>query len=392
MAELHFSDRMEGVSGSAIREIFKIVQKGNVISFAGGNPNPKTFPQEALADISARILRDNGAVILQYGQTEGWAPLYESIWQVLKPRGINPIEGGILPLTGSSQGIELFTKLMINPGDVILAEAPTFLGALQTFFSYQANVIGVKMDDNGMDMEDLERKIKAHHPKFIYTIPTFQNPTGVCLSNDRRQRMAELAAQYGVFILEDDPYCELRYLGDPQPSIMSFDQKGLVIHLMTFSKTVSPGLRLGAAVGNPTVIRKMVVAKQGADVHTANLNQAMVDAYIREGHYFNHVREILPSYKAQMEAMLDMFSLFPPEISYTRPSGGLFIWVELPEGQDAQAMLEKAVEAGVAYVPGQHFYAKDPKPNTMRLNFSASTPEQIRKGMEILANLLKTSR
>ena len=387
--EYRFAERMEKLTGSAIREIFKLLGQPGIISFAGGMPSQKSFPVEEIAQISQELIESNGVAILQYGNTEGWDPLRESVRQIIQGRGIEAKMENILTLTGSSQGIELFTKLMINPGDTILCEAPSFLGALQTFASYQANVVGVQMDEDGMILEDLEEKIKLHTPKFLYTIPTFQNPMGVSLSNARRQRVAELTARYGVMVLEDDPYCDLRYEGEAQPSIKSFDDADNVIHLLSFSKTISPGLRVGAAIGNPQVIRKMAIAKQGMDTHTSNLSQAIVDAYIRSGRYQEHIREILPDYRDQRDAMLGRIREFPSGVTYTQPKGGLFIWAELPEAVNATELLKQAVEHNVAYIPGEHFYAQPGHSNTMRLNFSACPCETIQRGMDILKGVIE---
>lgn len=386
--QTHLANRMDGLTGSAIREIFKLLSDPSIISFAGGNPSVKSFPTEELADLSAQLLRDKGGVLLQYGTTEGYAPLRESLLSVIKERGIDAATDQVITLTGSSQGIELFTKVLIDPGDVILCESPTFLGALQTFASYQAKVIGVPMDSQGMDIVQLEKDIQAYHPKFIYTIPTFQNPTGVNLSLERRRKMAELADKYDVYILEDDPYGSLRYQGRALPSIKSFDKSGRVMHLISFSKTVSPGLRVGAAIGDPSLLRPMTVAKQGMDTHTNNLAQAMVDAYIRSGRYFEHIQEIIPAYRAQLETMLAGFEHFPASCTHTAPEGGLFIWVELPCGIDTLPLLEKAVARKVAYIPGTHFFADGGHANTLRLNFSASEPARIAEGMKILGSLL----
>lgn len=385
----HLATRMDGLNGSAIREIFKLLSDPSIISFAGGNPSVKSFPTEEMAALSAQLLRDKGDVLLQYGTTEGYAPLRESLLEVLAERNIQTTPDHIITLTGSSQGIELFTKVLINPGDVILCESPTFLGALQTFATYQAKVIGIPMDENGMDVDVLEQQIRACHPKFIYTIPTYQNPTGTKMSLERRQKIAALAEQYDVLVLEDDPYGSLRYEGDALPSIKSFDTTGHVVHLISFSKTVSPGLRVGAAIGDASLLRPMTVAKQGMDTHTNNLAQAMVDAYIRSGRYFEHVQEILPGYREQLRTMLEGFSHFPESCTHTVPQGGLFVWAELPEGVDTLPLLQTAVAHKVAYIPGTHFYPDGGHANTLRLNFSASEPDRIAQGMKILGDLLK---
>ena len=387
--QYEYAKRMGGLSGSAIREILKMTADPSVISFAGGMPSASSFPTEELAQISSDLLRSQGTQILQYGTTEGWGPLRESMAEVVAPRGIACKPENVLILTGSSQGIELFTKVMIDPGDVILCEAPTFLGALQTFHSYEAKVVGIPMDDDGVNLQALEDAMKAYKPKFFYTIPTFQNPSGCTMSLDKRKRVAQLAETYDTLILEDDPYGSLRYAGEALPSIASFDENGRVMHLISFSKTISPGLRVGAAVGNPDLLRRMTINKQGADTHTSNLSQAVVDAYIRNGRFFAHIDEVLGGYREQLNTMLDCFAEFPQGTTYTRPEGGLFIWCELPGGINAEKLMQEAVARKVAYVPGTFFYPDLGHENTLRLNFSASEPERIRQGMHILAELIK---
>lgn len=384
-----FAERMQGVTGSAIREIFKLAGQQDIISFAGGLPSPASLPAEELADVSADVLRKDGSRVLQYGATEGWASLRESVCEVVKDRGIADAQlENVTILTGSSQGIELATKLFINPGDVVLCEAPTFLGALQTFYSYEANVIGINMQDDGMDMDMLEQKIIECKPRLIYTIPTFQNPAGVTMSLAKRQRMAKLAEKYNVLVVEDDPYRDLRYAGEALPCIKSFDKAGMVLHLMSFSKTISPGLRVGAAIGNKDILRKLTVAKQGMDTHTSNLSQAVVDAYIRSGRYMQHIQEVVPAYRVQLSTMLSALESYPGGTRYTRPEGGLFVWLTLPEGIDAEPLLQQAIERKVAFIPGTHFYPGGGHENTLRLNFSASSPEQITEGMERLKQLI----
>ena len=387
--QYEYAKRMGGLSGSAIREILKMTADPSVISFAGGMPSASSFPTEELAQISSELLLSQGTQILQYGTTEGWGPLRESMREVMAPRGIDCKPENVLILTGSSQGIELFTKVMIDPGDVILCEAPTFLGALQTFHSYEAKVIGIPMDADGVNIDALEAAMKAHKPKFFYTIPTFQNPSGCTMSLEKRQRVALLAETYDTLILEDDPYGSLRYTGHALPSIASFDKSGRVMHLVSFSKTISPGLRVGAAVGNPDMLRRMTINKQGADTHTSNLSQAVVDAYIRRGRFFPHIDEVLGGYREQLNTMLNCFSEFPAGTTYTRPEGGLFIWCELPGGIDAEKLMQEAVARKVAYVPGTFFYPDLGHTNTLRLNFSASDPARIAQGMHILAELIQ---
>ncbi len=382
-----FATRMNSLSGSAIREILKMMGDPQIISFGGGMPSAKSFPTKTLADLSASLIKEQGTSILQYGTTEGWTPLRESMTEVMRPRGIKCTRENVLILTGSCQGIELFTKVMINPGDVILCESPTFLGALQIFKSYQAKVVGIEMDEDGVNIEALEKAMEAYDPKFFYTIPTFQNPTGCTMSMDKRRRVVELANRYDTLVLEDDPYGNLRYSGEAIQAVASLDTEGRVMHLNSFSKTVSPGLRVGAAIGNPEILRAMVVNKQGADTHTSNLSQAVVDAYIRGGYYFKHIEELLPPYRAQLNAMLDAFEYFPKGTHHTAPEGGLFVWCELPDTLNAKELTALAVERKVAYVPGTFFYPGGGHLRTMRLNFSACEPDRIQEGMKRLGAL-----
>lgn len=383
-----YAERMSTVTGSAIRELLKLLANPDMISFAGGFPAPSTFPASEVARITSDLMQNQGPAVLQYGATEGWMPLRESAVELVKTKGVTAKVENILTLTGSSQGIELLTKVMINPGDAMLVEAPTFLGALQTFNTYQAKIVPLTMDDEGIIIEELEEKIKAHKPKLIYLIPTFQNPTGKTLPLERRKRVAELASKYQTLVIEDDPYGELRYRGEKLPAIKSFDKTGNVIMLNSFSKTVSPGLRVGMAVGEPEVLRKMVIAKQGMDTHTSNLSQAIIDRLLREGLYEPHVKENCEMYKAQMDVMLDAIAKdFPKGVKCTKPDGGLFIWAELPEQIRALDVLNKAIERNVAYIPGEHFFCDGQGKNTIRLNFSMCSPEKIKKGIGILGEI-----
>ncbi|MGI6168796.1 MAG: PLP-dependent aminotransferase family protein [Christensenellales bacterium] len=381
-----FADRLDGITGSAIREIFKMLADPNIISFAGGNPDPSTFPKDALQEISDELLRTQGATVLQYGITEGWPALRESIARMVGRRGIRAQVENVLTLTGSSQGIDLLARIFLNPGDSVLVESPTFLGALQTFRTYQANLVPVEMDEEGILMDELERKMAQYSPKLLYIIPTFQNPSGRKLSLQRREKVARLAEKYGVVVVEDDPYGDLRYEGEALPAIKSFDGVGQVVHLLSFSKIISPGLRVGAAVGAPDILAKMVICKQGADTHTSNLSQAMVDAYIRRGGLEQHIEQVCVQYKEKRDVMLE--KLDELGIVHTVPQGGLFIWCELERGKDAKEVLKDAVDRGVAFIPGTHFYAAGGYENTFRLNFSNATVEGIRRGMDLLAQCI----
>jgi 2-aminoadipate transaminase len=385
-----FADRLNGVMGSAIRQIFTLLADPEIISFAGGNPSPDSFPEDALSRLAAEIIRDDGRKVLQYGVTAGIPSLKETVLNRLSKIGIRADAGEIIITSGSSQGINLAARVFLNPGDRILVESPTFLGALQTFYLYQADVKSVRMDECGLIPEDLEKKIKQHRPKFLYTIPTFQNPTGRTLSEARRKQVLEICERYDVLVLEDDPYRDLRYSGDALLPIKSMDTSGRVIYLYSFSKIISPGLRVCAAVADKEIIAKFNICKQGEDVHTANLSQALVDAYCRSGQLENHIAETNAMYSKQLQAMLELLRAeFPKEVKYTQPEGGLFIWAELPEGIDAKAVFEKSLEKKVVFVPGEHFYCEAPRKNTLRLNYSMASIQQIETGMRRLAEVIK---
>ena len=386
---MEFAKRMSMVTGSAIREIFALLEQPGMISFAGGNPAPDCFPNEEVARIASDLILRKGCDILQYGGTPGLACLKRTVIGMAEQRGIYASPQQVIITSGATQGIGLAAKTLINPGDVILAESPTFIGALQTFLTYEADVRGVQMDEHGMDIDALEEAIKKHKPKFVYTIPTFQNPSGRTLSEQRRKDMVKVCEEHGVLILEDDPYCDLRYSGEPVPPIKSFDVSDSVIYLLSFSKIVSPGLRVGAAIADESIIAKFGVAKQGEDLHTSNLSQEVVDAYVNSGSLPAHIAHINEVYKEKRDAMLSKLESFPEGVSYTKPDGGLFIWVTLPEGADAMPIFKKGVEQKVAFVPGTHFFPDGGGENTMRLNFSMASLEQIDKGMDILKKVIE---
>ena len=387
ISQIRFASRFDKVTGSAIREIFKVIAQPGMISFAGGNPSPDALPDALVSELSRYVLEQDGKAILQYGATEGYRPFVESLKAyVSKQLGVEI--PAVLPVTGSTQAMDLLCKALIDPGDTVLVENPSFLGNLQCLKLYQANLVPVESDDQGLLPDDLEKKIQQYHPKLLYTIPTFQNPTGKSLPEDRRKAVAELANKYGMVVAEDDPYRDLRYRGTAAPSIKSFDENGWVMFLGSFSKIISPGLRVGYIAGNADIIRKCTVGKQSTDVHTSNLNQAIVDQFLRRDLLPEHIRTICAGYGAKMDRMLSSLEAFPAGVRFTRPEGGLFIWAELPEKIDAVSMLSKAVERKVAYVPGTYFCVDGGHLNTIRLNFSNSTPEQIDTGMAALREII----
>ena len=390
-SRLRFASRFDGITGSAIREIFKMIAKPGMISFAGGNPALSALPDGQVAKIAAQVLRDNGKAILQYGATEGYPPFVESLKHYAE--GVIGREvPQVLPVTGSTQAMDLLCKALINPGDVILIENPSFLGNIQCMRLYEAQLVPVETDEHGVIPEKLEEAARTYHPKMLYIIPTFQNPTGITLSADRRRPIAEIAAKYGFVVAEDDPYRDLRYAGEGALPIKHYDEDGWVVFLGSFSKVISPGLRVGYMAGDADILRKCTIGKQSSDVHTANLNQAIVDQYLRQDLLPPHIRAISASYREQMEAMLGELAAFPEGTRYTRPEGGLFIWVTLPEGMNALSLLQQAVARKVAYVPGTHFYVDGGHENTLRLNFSNSTLPQIHEGMGILRELIAAAR
>ena len=385
-----FAHRFDTVTGSAIREIFKVIAQPGMISFAGGNPAASALPDELVSRYCVQVLQENGKAILQYGATEGYTPLVESLKVYLQDMLKIDIPA-VLPVTGSTQAMDLLCKAFIDPGDVILVENPSFLGNMQCMKLYQANMIPLESDDEGIIIESLEKLAKEYHPKLLYIIPTFQNPTGKTLPMERRKKVAELASKYNFIVAEDDPYRDLRYSGEPLPSIKSFDTDGHVVFMGSFSKIISPGLRVGYMVGTEEIIRKCTIGKQSSDVHTSNLTQAVVDRFLRDNVLPGHIASICASYRDQMNAMLEELESFPAGTKWTKPQGGLFIWVELPVGLDALEILQKAIEKKVAFVPGTHFCADGGHENTLRLNFSNSSIEQIRTGMTALREIIAKS-
>ncbi len=391
--EEKFARHMRPINGSAIREIFKLLARPGMISFAGGNPSNTALEPEVISRLSAQVLEKYGATLLQYGATDGFGPFRESAAAFLNTEGVRCDASQVLPVQGGSQAFDLLLKALIDPGDVVLCESPTFLGAIQAMREYNAKLVAMPTDDEGVIVEAAEALIKKHRPKLMYVIPTFQNPTGITLSLERRKALAALANEYGVVIAEDDPYRDLRYRGEALPPIQSFDEGGWVVYMSSFSKYIAPGMRLGAAaVTNPLLLRKMVIGKQSADVHSPLLNQAIVDAYLREGLMPGHLQRICGDYRKQLDAMLAGFEHFPAGTKHTVPQGGLFVWAELPEGVDGLAAFDAAVEAGVAFVPGTHFYPDGGHLNTLRLNFSMCDIPTIEEGMRKLGGVIGTMR
>ena len=389
---MQIAERMQGVSGSAIRELFKLLGDPAIISFGGGNPSKACFPKEVIREITDELLRDKADILLQYGATEGYMPLRRAYLDYILPgNGLHGELDNVLALTGSMQGLDLLCKAVINPGDVVLVEEPSFLGALQTFHVAQAKLVTVPIHADGIHADELEEVVRKYHPVMFYCIPTFQNPSGYVTGAATRKRIAELAAEYNMLVIEDDPYAALRFSGEKEPTIKSFDTSDNVIVLTSFSKTISPGLRVALCYGNKDLVRKMTIAKQGSDTHSPNLNQAIVAEFINRGYMDKHIEFISGVYAKSANCMIEaMDKYFPEWVRYERPVGGLFIWCTLPEGWEADKLCRRAVERKVAFVPGEPFHTTPGAgKNTFRLNFSAEPEERIEEGIKRLGDLLR---
>ena len=389
---MQIAERMQGVSGSAIRELFKLLGDPEIISFGGGNPAKECFPKEDIRAITDELLLEKSDILLQYGATEGYLPLRKAyIEKILPDLGLTAKLENVLALTGSMQGLDLICKTVINPGDVVLVEEPSFLGALQTFNVAQAKLVPVPLHTDGLHVDELEALVREHKPVMFYTIPTFQNPTSWVSGVEARKAIARLAAEYDMLVIEDDPYAALRFSGKKLPTIKSFDTSDNVILLSSFSKTISPGMRVALCCGNPELIHKMTIAKQGTDTHSPNLNQAIIAEYLNRDLLPAHIAEISKVYANSARIMTEaMDEHFPDWVDYEKPVGGLFIWCTLPEGWDAQEVFNRAVERKVAFVPGEPFFSvRGRGKNTFRLNFSAEPEARIREGIKRLGGLLK---
>ena len=396
--EYRYAQRTQRMGSSAIRELLKYTEKPDIISFAGGLPAPDVFPVEEFAAACERVLREQGAIALQYSTTEGYLPLREMIARHSANYGIKITPENVLITSGSQQALDILGKIFIDPGDRILVESPTYLAAIQAWKTYGAEFITVPMDKDGMNTDYLEEALRVG-PKFIYVLPNFQNPTGVTLSLERRHRLFALADQYGVPIVEDDPYGQLRFEGEHLPSIVVLDgqfrddstpcYRGNVIYLSTFSKTLAPGIRLGWVIAPPEVIRKLVEAKQGSDLHTATFNQMVAYEVSRGGFLDRHIRLIRKVYGERRDLMLAaMDRFFPPGVDWTHPQGGLFLWGTMPTYIDAGDLLTACLERKVAFVPGEPFHPDGGGKNTMRINFSNATHEEIQEGISRIGSTI----
>ncbi len=391
--EYKFSDRVLNLKPSAIREIFKYAADPTYISLSAGNPSPDAFPAKELADISAKLMQDEPILALQYSQTEGYTPLRQHIKKYMyEKHNVGRDFDDVIITTGAQQVMDLFTKSILNEGESVICEAPSFIGSLNDFRSYQSKLIGIPMDSDGMNMEALEEALKTEkNVKFIYTIPNFQNPSGITMSLEKRHRMYELAKQYGVMILEDNPYGDLRYEGEALPSIKSFDEDGIVMYAGSFSKVISPGMRVAYAIGPKPILQKMTVCKQGQDVHTNIWSQVLCYRFMTEYDFDAHLEKLRSIYTKKRALLLDLMEKnLAPHITWDDFNGGLFAWCHLPKNVDMQAFVQKALEKKVCVVPGTAFLTdENVSCDAFRINFSTPTDEQLTRGIELLGEAIR---
>jgi 2-aminoadipate transaminase len=389
-----FAERTGVMRSSAMRDLMAITARPEVISLAGGLPDTSTFPPQSFAAQMTRIAQESAAEALQYGPTEGFEETKDCILEVMGAEGMLPDPDDIIVTTGGQQAIDLVCKTLIDPGDVIVCEAPSYPGALSVFSSYQADVVQVECDEDGMQVEVLERllgelRAEGRRPKFIYSVPSFQNPAGVTMSLERRQRLVELARAQELLVVEDNPYGLLRYGGEPMPPLYQLDGGDFVIYIGTFSKILSPGIRLGWAVAPPPVMEKIVLGKQAADLCTSTLTQYFVREYFAERRWQRYIDDLVELYRGRRDTMLEALrTYFPAEATWTEPEGGLFIWATLPDYIDTSDLLARALRADVAFVPGAAAYLDGRGRQSMRLNFSGVGDEEIREGVRRIGKVI----
>lgn len=391
------SKRASGLKRSAIRELLKLAERPDIISFAGGLPDPETFPHDELAEIAADELRRNYRNVLQYGISEGSQTLRRAVIEWLKPQGLDVSMEQILVTTASQQGLDLLAKAFLDPGDVVFCGLPTYLGAIQAFSLFQADKIGIPLEEDGMDLDVLEARISearraGKRLKAIYVIPDFQNPTGITMSLAKRKRLLEIARREELLIFEDNPYGQLRFDGEPIPSLRSMDPDGRVLLLLTFSKLLAAGLRLAVLIADTDVIEVLIRVKQATDLCTSKLTQHLAARYFLEFDMEDHLRVLRGSYRCKRDAMVAALERYMPAeegIHWTRPEGGLFLWVRLPEEIDTEEMFARVLEHKVAYVIGNAFYVDGGGKNTMRLSYSVNTEAEIEEGIKRLSEVVR---
>jgi 2-aminoadipate transaminase len=389
-----FAARTGVMRSSAMRDLMAITARPEVISLAGGMPDTSTFPPRSFAAQMTRIAQESAAEALQYGPTEGFEETKDCVLEVMAAEGMLPDPEDIIVTTGGQQAIDLIAKTLVDPGDVVICEAPTYPGAVPVFCSYQAEVVQIECDEKGMRVEELEALLgrlrgEGRRPKFIYSVPTFQNPAGVTMSLERRARLVELARQQELLVVEDNPYGLLRYGGEAVAPLYQLDGGDFVIYVGTFSKILSPGIRLGWAVAPPPVMEKIVLGKQAADLCSSTLTQYFVREYFAEGRWRSYIDDLVGIYRQRRDAMLEALAKhFPAEASWTEPEGGLFVWATLPDYIDTGDLLAKALRADVAFVPGQAAYVGERGRSSMRLNFTGVDEEEIRDGIRRIGEVV----
>lgn len=389
--EQHYANRMSNVKASEIRELLKLTEQPEIISFAGGLPAPELFPTDKLEKVMVEVLREQGQSALQYSSTEGYLPLREIIAkQIMKSCGVECEPNNIMITSGSQQGLAFSGAIFINEGDIIACESPSYLGAINAFKLFSPKFIEIPTDKDGMIVEELEKALKNQKIKMIYTIPDFQNPSGITMNLERRKRIAALAEEYKIPVIEDSPYGQLRFEGESLPPIKSFDKSGYVINLGTFSKTFCPGLRIGWVCADTDVLQRYIQLKQGQDLQCGSINQIATARFLAEYSLDEHVNKIIDIYRNRRDIMLEeMKKHFPEEVTYTYPEGGLFTWVELKEGLNAVEIGMEALKENVAFVPGNSFYPNGNDTRHFRLNYSNMSEEKIREGIKRLGKVLK---
>ncbi|MHB1132869.1 MAG: aminotransferase-like domain-containing protein [Chloroflexota bacterium] len=382
------SQLLAGVRPSNVSSILKAATNPELISFAGGLPAMELFPVEDLRAAAERVIDEQGASAFQYGASEGYAPLRTYLARQMSERGITCGDEDVFLTSGSQQSLDLIARAFLNPGDSVIVETPTYLTAIRVFQSVSAEMLAAPMDEEGIVVEQLPALLEQYRPKMLYLIPNFQNPTGVTLAGSRRQALAQMASDYGFVVVEDDPYGQIRYQGADLPSVKAFDRQGQVIYVGTLSKTVAPGLRVGWMVIEPTLLEPMIALKQVADTMSSPFDQRLAFEYLRSGTNSAHVGRIRAVYRERYQAMDESLTKhMPAGFSWTHPEGGMFLWVTGPEYLDTTALLKEALARGVLFVPGEDFFPDASGKNTMRLSFSASDPERIRRGVAILGAL-----
>jgi 2-aminoadipate transaminase len=391
---MHFASRVERLKPSDIREILKLTENPEVISFAGGVPDPDFFPVEEMKEITRLVLEEQGKKILQYNSTEGLLPLREKIAQRMLKVGVQVSPENLLITSGSQQGLDFSARIFLGEGDAVACESPTYAGAISAFKVCMPEFVEITTDSDGMKLDELEAALQRNkNIKMIYVIPDYQNPTGKLWSMERRKELIRISHEYNIPVVEDNPYGEISFTEEKMPTLKSLDGVGTVVYLGTFSKTLCPGLRVGWLIASNPIIQKYNIVKQGSDIHTNSLAQAEIDQYLELYNFDDHIKTINEVYKQRKNIMIDSIKkYFPANCLYTNPKGGLFIWIEMPEDYNSRDVLLKALDRNVAFIPGESFYPSESKKNTFRLNYSNVAEAMIDEGIKRLSEILKTTK